>query len=157
MAIKLTVQGRAPLVLNRVLMDFNGTLAKDGQLVTGVASRLHALSRELSLHVLTGDLHGSARQALSAISCTVDIVSPENQAIAKAQVLDQFGTAGSVVIGNGLNDVMILRNATLSIAVDNGEGLAVEAMMAADIVCHGIVPTLDLLLNPSRLVGTLRR
>ena len=138
-------------------MDFNGTLANDGQLVAGVATRLQALSRELSLHVVTGDIHGNARDALMDIDCQVGIAPVEGQCAAKARILDHLGAGDTFVLGNGLNDVMILRNAALSIAVDNGEGVAVEALLAADILSHGIVPALELLLNPRRLAGTLRR
>jgi soluble P-type ATPase len=51
----------------------------------------------------------------------------------------------------------MLRAAALGIAVLAGEGLAVEALLAADVLALGPSDALDLLLNPRRLAATLRR
>jgi soluble P-type ATPase len=62
--------------------------------------------------------------------------------------------------GNGRNDRLWLaavRDAGgLAIAVDVGEGCAVEAMMSASLFVVGIQNALDLLLDRKRIVGTLR-
>ncbi len=62
--------------------------------------------------------------------------------------------------GNGRNDVLMLRavkNAGgLAVAIDNGEGCAVEALQNADIFIVGIANGLDLLLDPTRCKATLR-
>jgi soluble P-type ATPase len=44
----------------------------------------------------------------------------------------------------------------LGIAVIQTEGAAVEALLAADIVLPSILPALDLLTHPLRLIATLR-
>jgi soluble P-type ATPase len=44
----------------------------------------------------------------------------------------------------------------LSIAVVQGEGAAVESLMAASVVAPDIQTALGLLLEPARLVATLR-
>ena len=59
-------------------------------------------------------------------------------------------------IGNGRNDRLMLMRAELGIAVILDEGVAVASLQAADIVCQGVVPALELLLNPLRLTATLR-
>ncbi|NML47193.1 hypothetical protein HHL11_25830 [Ramlibacter sp. G-1-2-2] len=46
--------------------------------------------------------------------------------------------------------------AALSIAVIQGEGAAVEALQAAQVVAPDILAALDLLLHPLRLKATLR-
>lgn len=60
------------------------------------------------------------------------------------------------MIGNGRNDRLMLQHAVLGIGVIQTEGLAVEAMMAADVVTTDIAAALVLALNPLRLVATLR-
>jgi soluble P-type ATPase len=50
----------------------------------------------------------------------------------------------------------MLQAAELGIAVILREGAAVETLTAADIVCRGIVPALELLSHPLRLTATLR-
>jgi len=61
-----------------------------------------------------------------------------------------------VAIGNGANDAAMLQEAALGIAVLGPEGLAAEALLAADVVVASIEDALDLLLRPHRLVATLR-
>lgn len=54
------------------------------------------------------------------------------------------------------NDRRMLKIARLGIAVTEGEGCAVEAMLAADIHVRSAIDGLDLLLNPVRVKATLR-
>ena len=65
-----------------------------------------------------------------------------------------------VVFGNGKNDRLWLeavRDAGgLAIAVDVGEGCALEAMRNAYVFVSGITNALDLLRDEKRIVGTLR-
>ena len=62
-----------------------------------------------------------------------------------------------MAIGNGSNDVAMLRDAGLGLAVLGPEGLALDALTAADLVVPDIVAALELLEDPARLVATLRR
>ncbi len=62
-------------------------------------------------------------------------------------------------LGNGNNDRLLLqmvKGRGLAIAVDNGEGCAVDAMLNADVFVVRIVNALDLLLDPTRCKATLR-
>jgi hypothetical protein len=44
----------------------------------------------------------------------------------------------------------------LAIAVDVGEGCAVETLMSAAVFVTGITNALDLLIDKKRIIGTLR-
>ena len=50
----------------------------------------------------------------------------------------------------------MLKAASLGVLVRQREGAAGEALTAADVLAPGIVEALDLLLQPQRLVATLR-
>ena len=65
--LRLTIPGRRDLILTHVVLDFNGSLALDGKLIAGVATRLRELSRRFVVTVLTADTHRTARQALRDI------------------------------------------------------------------------------------------
>jgi soluble P-type ATPase len=67
-----------------------------------------------------------------------------------------LGPSGVTAIGNGANDVGMLREAELGIAVLGHEGLAREAAEAADVLVASVHGALDLLLRPKRLLATLR-
>jgi soluble P-type ATPase len=64
------------------------------------------------------------------------------------------------VFGNGRNDAKWLEAVKdaggLAIAVDVGEGCAIQAMNSATIFVSGIANALDLLLDTKRVIGTLR-
>lgn len=61
-----------------------------------------------------------------------------------------------VAVGNGMNDRLMLRTAALGILVLGNEGTSVQALSSADIVVKDILDGLDLLLNPKRIIATLR-
>ena len=67
-----------------------------------------------------------------------------------------LGAENIVALGNGNNDRRMLKAAKVGIAVSEGEGCAVDALMAANIHVTRAVDALDLLLQPQRLKATLR-
>ncbi|GAB6058500.1 HAD family hydrolase [Desulfonatronum parangueonense] len=154
--LHIDVPGWKTLRLAHLFLDYNGTLALDGRLLSGVAERLEDLSRHLDIHVLTADTFGGVRAELNAVPCDLLIIPPQNQAQAKADHLRAFDPTLCGAMGNGRNDALMLREAALGIALLQEEGVAPETLAAADVVCRSIQNALDLLLNPLRLAATLR-
>jgi soluble P-type ATPase len=155
--IEIAIPGRGALRLASAVLDFNGTLAHDGRLIDGVASRLRELARRVDVHVVTGDTTGTARGELSDLPVRVHVMPPEGQADAKRAVIDTLNAGETVVVGNGSNDRRLVERAALSIAIVGGEGCAVETLMHSHVACGSIGDALDLLLAPRRIVATLRR
>ena len=154
--IQVDVPGYRSLKLSHLVMDYNGTLAVDGRLEDGVRVALVALSTDLEIHVITADTFGLAAEQLQESPVQLTVLPPGNQDVAKRDFVNQLGCAGTVAVGNGRNDRLMLKAAELGIAVVLREGAAVETLTAADVVCSGIVPALELLLHPLRLTATLR-
>lgn len=154
--MKVEIPGFGTLVLGHLVLDYNGTLARDGRLLPGVRARLRALGGMLEVHVVTADTFGRARAQLKGADCSLVILPGRGQDRAKAAYVRRLGSARTVAIGNGRNDRLMLRAAALGIAVLQGEGAAAEALAAADAVAGSIGDALDLLLEPLRLVATLR-
>ena len=154
--IKIDVPGAGPLQLEHLVLDFNGTLAVDGELLPGVAERLTTLAARLSVHVMTADTHGTAARALGRLPCSLAVAPPSGQAEAKRGFVESLGAERVVAIGNGRNDRLMLKAARLGIAVVQAEGASAEALAAADLVVPTIADALDLLAHPLRLVATLR-
>jgi len=150
----IAVPGEPPVAVSHVLLDFNGTLAQDGDLLPGVAARLRRLGRLARITVATADTFGQARAALKGLPVEVEIVETGRD---KLRLLRRLGPSQTVVIGNGRNDVPILQQAALGIVVLGPEGAAGEAVRAADILVRDIREALDLLLKPLRLAATYRR
>jgi soluble P-type ATPase len=154
--LDIKIPGYRDLQLNHIVLDFNGTIACDGKLIEGLAQNLEILSRQLSIHVITADTHGFAADQLEGLPCTLKILSEGQQEEAKASFVTNLGADHVVAIGNGRNDRKMLQVAEIGIAVISPEALAVDTLLAADIISNDIVSALDLLLKPLRLVATLR-
>ncbi|HYT97498.1 MAG TPA: ATPase P [Casimicrobiaceae bacterium] len=154
--IEIAIPGAKTLRLSTAIIDFNGTLARDGQLHDGVAERLQVLARQLAIHVVTADTTGTARTALDGLPVEVHIVQDTGQSAAKRAFLEGCGAHEVVAIGNGRNDEALVDAAELSIVVIGDEGCAARTLAVADIVCTNIRDALDLLLTPTRLMATLR-
>lgn len=155
--IELNVPGRGLFQLDHLVLDVNGTLALDGRLVDGVAKALLTLRDRLQLHMLTADTHG--RQATIDLQLGLKAlrIPPGGEAEAKAAYVRELGADRVVAIGQGANDAEMLRQASLGVCLLSPEGLAVEALNAADLIAPDILTALALLENPLRLVASLRR
>jgi len=154
--IDVTIPGYGRLALEHLVCDYNGTLARDGVLLDGVAAQLTALAASLTVHVVTGDTFGTALRSLQRLTCAVTLLPSEGQVQAKQVFVTKLGAAGVVAVGNGRNDRLMLEAAALSIAVSGDEGLAADAMQACDIVVRHVADAFALLENPQRLVASLR-
>ncbi|MGD0708025.1 MAG: ATPase P [Anaerolineaceae bacterium] len=155
--IALDIPGRGQLQLEHLVLDVNGTLAVDGNLMEGVASKLVMLRKVLAIHLITADTHG--RQA--AIDQQLDLeavrIKPGDEAGQKAAYVRQLGAENVVAIGQGANDALMLKEAALGICVLSDEGTASEALTAADLVIADIMKAFELLEKPARLAATLRK
>jgi len=139
-----------------MVLDYNGTIACDGDLITGVKENLVALADKLQIHILTADTFENARSGLEGIKCELSILAPQAQDIGKLEYVKRLGVENTVCVGNGRNDQLMLKEASLGIAVILEEGAAAAAIGAADVVCTNIISALELLDNPLRLIATLR-
>jgi P-type E1-E2 ATPase len=145
--------GEAPLRLEHLILDLNGTLSDRGELIPGVAERTAVLSRNLQLHLVTADTFGTAAALGKSLGLRVRTIQT---GVDKAEFVARLGADSTAVIGNGRNDEPMLRAARLGIAIVGPEGAASATLRAADIVCGSITDALDLLIDERLLVATLR-
>ena len=145
--------GGETVEIEHVVLDLNGTLSDRGELIAGVAERLVHLAEEVDLHLVTADTRGAAERLAAALPVSIVTVADGDD---KADVVQRLGANRTAVIGNGRNDEAMLRLAALAIVVIGPEGAATSAMLAADIVSRSAVEALDLLLDTTALVSTLR-
>ena len=144
------------LDLAHLVLDYNGTLACDGDLLPGVAQRLTARAVDLQIHVVTADTFGKARAGLQGLPCDLVVLGTDGQDEAKRTYVERLGSDAVVAIGNGRNDALMLEIARLGIAVVQEEGAAARTLAAADLVCPHINAALDLFDHPGRLIASLR-
>lgn len=154
MTLVVEIPGSATLRLEHLLLDVNGTLTMRGELVPGVAERLAAIAEQLEVRLLSADTFGTLERLQGALGVGATRVSTGAE---KAAVLASLGPDACAAVGNGVNDVQLLEEAALGIAVVGAEGAAGVALRSADVVCSSILHALDLLLDERALVATLRR
>lgn len=143
--------------MKNIVLDFNGTIALDGNLIPGVQERLNSLADSLAIYILTADTYGTVLSACSSINGKVIVLKETIGSGEKLKFIQMLGARETAAIGNGANDVLMLKEAALGITVAGPEGASVKALMAADVAVKDINDGLGLLLNPNRLVATLRR
>lgn len=155
--IELNIPGRGVIQLEHLVTDVNGTLALDGKLLEGVSSALLRVSDRLNIHLLTADTHGQQDSIDKQLGMKAIRIPAGDESSTKAAYVRELKPKQVVAIGQGANDAGMLREAEIGIAVNSQEGLATEAIQAADLVLPDIHSALAMLENPMRLVASLRR
>lgn len=153
--LRTEIPGREPIILHHLVLDYNGTIARDGILIEEVKDCLKALRDVLQIHILTADTHGNVRTQCKDLPVQIHTFPTGGAAAHKERFVRDLG-AGVVCLGNGFNDVQMFEAATLAIAVLDREGLCTDLLAAAHILVTSPIDGLQLLLQPDRLRATLR-
>ncbi len=155
--IEIAVPGFRIFRFRHLVLDVNGTIAKDGALIEGVAGLLNTLRSALELHLVTADTHGRQAEIDAILGLKAVAIPAQNQVQTKLEYIERLGAEEVVAVGNGANDSAMLGRAALGIAIIGPEGAAVETLLKAKVVAPDIRTALELLIYPKRLVATLRR
>ena len=151
--VAVQIPGGEALALEHLVLDLNGTLTDRGRLIDGVEERLRQLARVLSIHVATADTFGGAAAIAAQLGAEPHRIDSGED---KRTLVERLGPAATAAIGNGRNDVAMLRAAALGIAVVGPEGASAAALQAADLVAGSILQALDMLREPRVIQATLR-
>lgn len=161
--MRLEIPGLGVLEIENLVVDYNGTLAKDGRVNNKVKDRLGLLAKKLKVFVLTADTRGDVSNRMEVFErlkkVRVEVVKVEggDEAQAKRDFVRGLGPKRTIAIGNGYNDSLMLKEAALGIAVIGPEGAARETILNADVVVTDVLHALELILKPLRYKATLRR
>ncbi len=154
--IKVAIPGKGSLELKYVVFDVNGTLAVDGQLLPGVPELLDTLKDHLEIHLLTADTHGKQAEIDQILNLKANRVKAGNEARQKADYVENLGAKNTVAVGQGKNDSLMVKSAVIGICTLSAEGAALETLLGSDLVVPDIQSALNILLNPTRLIASLR-
>ena len=153
--IKIEIPGRDTLTITAAALDYNGTIARDGQLLPHAAERICELSQLVPVYILTADTYGTVQAQCSGLGVTVRTFPKAGAAKHKEAIVRELGT-GVFAMGNGFNDIEMFDAAALSVAVVEKEGMCAALLPHADVLVTSPEDGLDLLLSPDRLRATLR-
>ncbi|MDI6813576.1 MAG: ATPase P [Desulfitobacteriaceae bacterium] len=155
--IHVDIPGLGTVDLEVLILDYNGTLAIDGVMLEPVKEAIGRLAKQLEIHVLTSDTFGTVVRQCQELPVQVKVLSGVDHSAEKEAYLKQFAPRQTVAIGNGSNDRLMLEKAQIGIVVMGPEGCSGKALQAADVMVGCIEDAFGLLLEPQRLVATLRR
>lgn len=151
--IDLELQGGIIRSFTDLVLDYTGTLSLDGVLLPGVAERLTNIAARMRITILTADTFGKAREQTKGLPVDFSVI---RTGMEKAEAVLRMGGENVIAIGNGRNDVPMMRHAGLRIAVIGPEGASAELLQVSDAVVHNVCDGLDLIMHPLRLKATLR-
>jgi soluble P-type ATPase len=157
--IAVRIPGFGSRLIRTLVSDYTGTLSCRGKLTPGVKPLLRRLSKLVEVEIVTADTYGTAHQQLKGIAVP-NLLESKRQDREKRDFAKRFNLANVAALGNGNNDRLLLRAVKqaggLAIAIDNGEGCALDALVHAHIFVSGVANALRLLLNRKALKATLR-
>lgn len=155
--VKIDIPGRETIKIKNLLLDYNGTIACDGKVISSVKEKIEAIhEKEIKVHVVTADTHGTVRNQCANMPVEILVFDNENAAENKREIVGSLGAEQCICIGNGFNDGQMFEACSLGIIVMGEEGCSAKSLMKADIVCKSIEEAFDLILKPSRMIATLR-
>lgn len=161
--LSIDVPGRKVFNIDTLVFDYNGTLTLDGKLADSTKHYIRNLARDFTIHILTSDTFGSVDQECGDLPVTIKKLDSEYHSREKAAYLHKLRKGkqpdnGQIMaIGNGTNDKLMFDIADLSIVIIGPEGCSPKSLLLADIAVIRSEDAFELLLNPQRLVATLRR
>jgi soluble P-type ATPase len=151
----ITVPGWGSAELENLVLDLNGTLTESGDFIPGVIDYLQKMITEgFRIYVLSGDTREALKQGLEKPADVEAVITRNGDE--KRDFVESIGADRTVCVGNGNIDVEMFKAARLSICTIQAEGATLQAMLAADIVVTHINQAFDILLDPSKLIATLR-
>ena len=154
--MKIVIPEYKTLEVDRLFLDFNGTIAVDGIIPAGVRQRLEQLAAEFTIYVLTADTNGNAKEQCQGLPVILQTFPTGNARDYKKELVKATGSRRCVAVGNGRNDELMLREAALSIAIMDREGAYGRVLREADLFVRSMQDGLDLLLYPNRIIAGLR-
>lgn len=144
------------VIVTNIVLDYNGTIAKDGVLKDEIKPLLERLSKAYAVHVITADTFGSVQTQLKDYDVSVKILNSDDHTLEKATFIDKLNAENTVAIGNGNNDALMIEQSAIGIAILGDEGCSTQTLLKSDITCKSIQDALELFLNTKRLIATLR-
>lgn len=154
--ISVSIPGWGDLDIEYLVIDYNGTCAFDGKIKENVKEHLEKVSRYIKVFIITSDTYGNIDSTGNTLGFSIIKVGKENSGQEKAKIIRELGPEKIVTIGNGANDVAMLKEAALGIGVIGEEGCAKDVLKEADFVVKSVIDALGILLHPERAVATLR-
>ncbi|NIQ39220.1 MAG: ATPase P [Proteobacteria bacterium] len=155
--IDIEAPGQDSRKIKNIVVDLNGTLTVDGRIHPRTKDRINLLAKRTSVYVLTTDTRGDSRDVLRKVRAEIISVEGKDTGKKKAEFVKKIGPGRTVAIGNGYNDRLMVKEASIGICILGREGATSETIQNSDLVFPTILDAFDFLLKPLRQKATLRK
>ncbi|MEF9934721.1 MAG: HAD family hydrolase [Clostridium sp.] len=152
----INIPGREEINIENIVFDYNGTIAVGGVIKPSIREKIRKLTSMVNCIVLTADTYGDARVQCDEVGLNIITFEGEGAGQHKRRIVENLSPEKCLCIGNGFNDIQMCTVAALSIGIIEGEGISGRLISSVDIVINTIDDALDLILNPKRMIATLR-
>jgi P-type E1-E2 ATPase len=143
--------------IHNLVLDMNGTIACDGNLIPGIAERIALLKKDLKIYLISADTFGTAKDVAKTLAINfIQLNTTQIESDQKAAFIESIGSQITASIGNGQNDIKMLKISRIGVGVIGSEGMRSEIVMNAKIIVMNPLDAFDLFLKPKRLIATLR-
>ena len=120
--IKTQIPGWGELAIENLILDFNGTIAKDGRVLDGVKELLEKIHDQgVTIYIVTADTNGTVMEECAKLPVEVKIFDSDTVARDKRCLCQSLGCERTASIGNGKNDIQVFPVSVFSIAVIGNE------------------------------------
>lgn len=155
--LEIKVPNKGNLAITHVLFDMNGTIATGGIIDTRVSGYLEKIREILKICIISADTFGTLEKMAGKYNLEYHIIPRKNnEAKEKQDTVKKYGGEHVIAVGNGNNDTLMLEEAAIGIGIMGSEGISRDCLLAADIIVGDICHACSLILDPRKLVATLR-
>lgn len=155
---EIDIPNYGKLIIKNVIFDLNGTLQFKGKISEAVVNKIEQLKEFYNIYLLSADTRGNLKELAKKLNVSYIKINPKKitEAEAKNNELIKLNKDNTIVVGNGNNDSLMLKNAVIGITVLGEEGATVKSILNSDVVVPNPISALDFLLDEKIMSGTLR-
>jgi len=153
--MKYNPTGVGEMELTTIVLDLNGTIAINGEIVLGVEERIEKLKNlGFTIYLFTGDQRGNASVQAQKLGIEVQKASTSDE---KEELTRKLDVDHAVAIGNARIDIGTFKPCKLRIGTLQSEGIHTGILAHIDILVPSINDALDLLINENSFNATMRK
>jgi soluble P-type ATPase len=147
--------GQEPLEIEYLLIDFEGTLAMDRRVHPKAKDKINLLSKRLKIYIFAKEEKERVEEVLKRVKAEIVFLNRGEASKQKLELIQRLGAFRTAVIGNGIDDLSIMKEAALGMVILGKEGTSGVLIQIANLVFTDVIDALDFLLKPLRQRATL--
>lgn len=144
--------------IHNILIDLNGTLTNFENYPTGLIYLIQEMKKFFEIYVISANTRGTLDQVAEELGIkAIHIPKSKSEKESKLISLRVLNPEKTIAIGNGNNDIDIITQSKIGIAVLGNEGASIQSLISSDLVVQSISDAFKILLDEKALIATLRK